>query len=564
MVTGSLLQLLLAGLLLAGCGAPNRSQVTDRVTEQPRAPRTLAMAIRVEPTSVAAKAIGTGGVTLGTTKRLVNADLTIKDAQGAVLPYLAEVLPQLNSETWRVLPEGRMETTYRLKPDLIWHDGHRLTASDFVFSWQVYATPELGTATSAPIGLLEEVVAPDDRTVFIRWRRPFADAGILGSNFPPLPRHLLEAPLQQGPVDAFINHPYWTREFVGLGPYRVERWEPGVSIEAIAFDRHVWGRPRIDRIRITFIGDPNTALANLLAGEVQLSADDSIRFQQGATLRREWGPAGGSVLLAPSLWRATSFQFRPELVNPPGLLDPRVRRALAHAVDKDGLMLALFEGEGITADLPIPPGVSYYAQVERSIEKTPYDARRTQQLMGEAGYRLGGDGTYTGSDGRMAFELKTNASSQNEIELSIMGAGWRQMGFDVREAVLPAAQAQDSEVRATFPGLYTFSSGFGESALAGQVTSAIPRAENRWAGGNRGAWSNPQFDRLADQFTTALDRAERDRLITQMAQIFHAELPIISLHFNAIPVAFTSALTGPRPYTADGTFSWNVHEWELR
>ena len=42
-----------------------------------------------------------------------------------------------------------------------------------------------------------------------------------------------------------------------------------------------------------FIGDPNTTVANLLAGEVHFSADDSIRFQQGLTLKREWAPTNG-------------------------------------------------------------------------------------------------------------------------------------------------------------------------------------------------------------------------------------------------------------------------------
>ena len=174
-----------------------------------------------------------------------------------------------------------------------------------------------------------------------------------------------------------MNHPYWTREFIGLGPYRLSQWEPGAFLEGTAFEAHTWGRPKIDRVKLTFIADPNTALANLLAGEVILSADDSIRYQEGATLRRQWGPTGGSVLISPSLWRQTSFQHRPELARPAEIRDPRVRKALAFAVDRESLNQALFDGEAILADSPIPPGNLYDADLAR-LERPAFDpvARR--------------------------------------------------------------------------------------------------------------------------------------------------------------------------------------------
>ncbi|HWP36163.1 MAG TPA: ABC transporter substrate-binding protein [Gemmatimonadales bacterium] len=60
--------------------------------------------------------------------------------------------------------------------------------------------------------------------------------------------------------------PFWTGEYVGLGPYRIERWEPGAFVEAVTFDQQALCRPKIDRMRLVFIADPSTALANLLSG----------------------------------------------------------------------------------------------------------------------------------------------------------------------------------------------------------------------------------------------------------------------------------------------------------
>src|SRR5207237_8901531 len=125
-----------------------------------------------------------------------------------------------------------METIYRLKPNLTWHDGAPLTPDDFIFSWRVYSTPELGSAGLQPFSIMQDIQAPDNQTVVIRWTRPYPSAGSLqsigsGNNgMPTLPRHILGATLESGAVDAMLNHAYWSTGYVGLGPYKLDRWEP--------------------------------------------------------------------------------------------------------------------------------------------------------------------------------------------------------------------------------------------------------------------------------------------------------------------------------------------------
>ena len=93
---------------------------------------------------------------------------------------------------------------------------------------------------------------------------------------------------------------------------------------------------------------------------------------------------------------------------------------------------------------------------------------------------------------------------------------------------------------------------------------AIPRAENRWAGGNRGGWSNPEFDRLIDTFTTTLARNDREQLMTQLVRVHTDDEPSISLFFRAQPWAYATALRGPKLVPPEANMSWNLHEWELR
>src|SRR5581483_2355419 len=176
---------------------------------------------------------------------LFNGTLDFVDEREQAQPYLAEALPKLNTDTWQVLPDGRMQTTYHLRPNLTWHDGTALSADDFVFAWGVYSTPEFGVSRTGALGMMEDVLAPDPRTVVIHWKQPYPDAYTFGdlsgtAGFQALPRHILDS--QFGGLDpvAFAGLPFWTAEYVGLGPYRVADWEPGTSIEGEAFDGYVF------------------------------------------------------------------------------------------------------------------------------------------------------------------------------------------------------------------------------------------------------------------------------------------------------------------------------------
>ena len=524
----------------------------------------MTAAVRVEPTTTASKSVRGGGVALFLTGRMFNAEIGLLNADGVAIPYLVEAFPQLNSDGWRILPDGRMETIYRLKSNLTWHDGTPLTTEDFAFSWRVYSWPELGV-TGAPINLMESVTARDPRTLVINWKQPFVEAGSLSDrgSFPPLPRHILEPSFTAGQAEPFASHLFWTTQYVGLGPFKMDRWEPGAFIEGSAYDAHVLGRPKVDRIKVLFMPDSNVVLASLLAREVTLSADTSLRAAQVPTVLKEWGPGGGSAVSHPNQYRAVIAQQRAEYAAPRSLLDNRVRKALNFAIDKDPINQAIYDGQSVSSDIWIPPTSATGRAIDAVIAKYPLDPRRSEQMMGEVGFRKGGDGMYANAEGRFSTEIKTNAASDNEGEMASLAAGWRQLGFDIRETVLPAALAQDNEARATYSGLYSFNSGLGESQAIGYTSSRIARAENRWQGGNRAGWSNPDYDRFVETFNTSLDRAERTRLLTDMARIYTEDLAAISLFFRTQPWVFNSTLTGPKLVPAETNMTWNIYEWEL-
>lgn len=547
-----------------GAGSEPRTQA---VAQAPS--RTLTLGVRYELGDLADKV--DSGITHAATKRLFNAALALTDGAGTTQPYLAESLPQLNSDSWRVFADGRMETTYRLKPNLSWHDGQPLTADDFVLAFRVYTTPGAGKFTPTPQDRIEDVLAPDQRTVVIRWRTLYPEAGaVRAEDLEPLPRHILAQPFAalEGDgtaLDAFANHPYWGREFVGPGPYRLERWEPGSHLEGSAFAGHALGRPGIDRVNVRFIPDENTMLTNLLAGHVDIAMDNSLRFEHAVVLKREWGPAAkGVVLLDPIQPRLTNIQLRPELVNPRALLDLRVRRALASTVDKEAINLGLFDGELPLADQFLPRSVPYFQEMDRAIVKYPHDPRQAEQWMNQAGYTRGRDGVYGDAAGeRFAFEHWVIAGSQNEKQSAIMADGWRRTGFEVKEYAIPAAQGTDGQVRASFPALSSVATGGGEMNLNFLASGQIPWPSNRWRGNNRGAWFNAEYDRLWESFQATLERSERNRQAIQMMKLATEDVAMLFLFHNANVTGHWATLRGPADGAPDRLVNWNIHEWEV-
>ncbi len=501
---------------------------------------------------------------------VLNATFDDVDEQGTPFPVLAEAIPQLGTDSWRVLPDGAMETTYRLKQGLVWHDGAPLDAADFVFAWQVYANPASGIADAPPVGEMAEIVAPDSLTVLIRWRRPYPDAATMFTRqqrgFSALPRHILDQPYSEGDFEAFSNHPFWTDQYVGLGPYRLERWARGQELDMVAFDRFALGRPKIDRLRVLIANDANAAVANLLSGNADIAIDYVLQYADGATLQERWAAGKeGTVLFNPTLIWIGQFQFRPEMRSTPLLADVRLRRAMVHGMDKHGLNDALMGGTGLVIDSYLHSKAAYHPAVEAAITKYPFDRRRAQQLLDEMGLGRGADGFYADPEGRpFTLEVVGLVAPAWESELAIILDGYRNVGLNAEGRLIPAALFGDGQARATFGAMHlTGTSGF-ERGFGNVLRSAvISRPENRWQGSNRGGWSNAEFDRLWDLYTTTLDPTTRIQQLVQMEKLFTEEVPAIPMYYQPTITAYLGGLKGPTlRISAEPEALLRIWEWE--
>jgi peptide/nickel transport system substrate-binding protein len=347
------------------------------------------------------------------------------------------------------------------------------------------------------------------------------------------------------------------------GAYRFDRWEPGAFIEGTAFDRHVLGRPKIERVKVQFLPDENAVLAAFLAGQVHITAAPTLRQEHGRVLVRDWQ---GTVAFIPVQPQFFYIQMRPEYVKPPALGDVRVRKALAHAIDKQSLDETFFDGSGaVTYSMISPRAVPYYAEIERAVVRYPYDPQRTQQLLNEAGLTRGTDGMYVGPDGqRLVLDAWSNTALDFQRSLAAFADGWSRLGIASQQSFLTAPELRDNELRAKLPMHFTSAAVGNEAFAAGFTSSLAPSAANRWQGGNRGGYANPDYDRLVSAYNATLERRERIQQIVQMERMVSGDLPIIMIWHNFQVVAYAASVIGPDTRSVRDLVPWNVHEWEMR
>src|SRR5438093_3604850 len=391
--------------LLSACAPTTGPQSSDRAAPAPRQ-ATKSVTVGVSTDVPAMSIMGTSGIGGGWpalnelhSQGMVTADRDVRRP----VPRLATEVPSFDNGSMELLADGRMRTVYRLRSDVTWHDGAPFTASDMAFSFEINSDRNLPFLSREAIQQMESVEAPDDYTVSILWKAPYYQADSLGLRaLWPHPRHILEDPYRTLDRQAFMNLPYWTNEYVHLGPFRLTEFRPGEFLTFSAYDGFFLGRPKLDRVVVRIVNDKNTLYASTLAGAVDMLMDISLNPDQGFKLKEEWESSGrGLVPIGTGATRFLSPQFDPQVQQQPAILDPRIRQALAYALDRVAITEVVQAGHGeLVANSLLPPGDRNYDAVRDSFVRYVHDPARARMMLTEAGWTPGPDGVLVGPDGR--------------------------------------------------------------------------------------------------------------------------------------------------------------------
>jgi peptide/nickel transport system substrate-binding protein len=567
-----LLSLLAVTVVLVSCAGPTAAPdtVTSGKSAEPATDsghtKRVSAVLRGNPftLSEAINAAGSGSVPgVGELQELIHAGLGVEDDQRQLRPRLAEELPTVENGRWKVFPDGTMETTWVLRPDILWHDGTPLTSDDFAFTVKVAQDRQVSLSGGAAFRLIDSVETPDPRTFTVRWSKPYIRADALftntgGSRVLPMPRHLLESAYASDPAN-LTQLPYWTAEWVGLGPFKLREYREGSHLVIEASDRYFLGRPPVDEIEVKFMPDPSTIAANLLAGTAELTLGGRFSLEWGVAVRDQWREGRMETPVGTS-WVA----LYPQLLNPtPAVLgEVPFRQALLHAINRQEMSDTIQAGLSPVGHSLIGPHDPEHQAIQGSIVRYEYDPRRVAQLIEGLGYQKGADGMFRDTAGQtLNLEMRTRQGDDLQEKTLFGVAGyWERVGIEVEEVIFPPQRAPDREYRSTRPAFEVVRQPGGTDAIPRYHGAETPLPENNFRGANRIRYRNAQFDTLIDRFVTTIPQAERNHLLGQIIQHMTANVTVQGIYWALDPTMIGNRLTnvsGRNP-------TWNAHAWQVR
>jgi len=402
--------------------------------------------------------------------------LTWKDEDG-VIPWLAD--------EWEASDDGT-EWTFTLHSDVAWHDGEPLTAEDVAFTFDYFKQHQEAFKWSWPMDKVEGAEAMDERTVVLTLTEPIAGAHeVLIGSLPIIPRHIWES----------VDDPAkFTAEeaVIGSGLFRLVEYnkEEARYVYEANVD-YFKGSPAVDML--TFIKVENEALA-LETGTTDYASfwGKEIEAVQAFEDNENYGIIGG-----PSFW-VLQMIFNTQKAP---FDDVELRRAVAHAVDREEIVEQVTHGGAIVASLGIiSPFTDWH---NPNLPVYEYDPANAKAMLEDLGVT------------DLSLMLITTGSFAREAEL--IQADLAEIGIEVE------VQTGD---RSTIDGLLR--EGNFDLAINGHGGIANP-AILRTPTWPAESYSNDEYDRLYQQQASTVDEEARRELVWQLQEIIAEDLPVLTL-----------------------------------
>ena len=318
-------------------------------------------------------------------------------------PGTTEPVPGL-AESWEPNEDGTV-WTFQIRDGVTFHDGDALTAEavcanfdrwyNFTgplqnpsasYYWQVVfggfaeTDPESGAPEES---LYQSCEATDELTAVITLTKPsatFIPALAQQAFSIASPAALEEFEADAGTVDADgVFQPagtFGTEHPIGTGPFQFESWTRGEALTLTRYDDY-WGEPAIlDELIIQPIPDNAARLQALQTGEIQ--GYDLVEPQDIETIEAD---DNLQVLNRP----AFNVAYVGINQSKPPMDDIEVRKAIAHGLDRQGVVDSFYAGRGVVAKEFMPPEVTGYAD---DVTEYEYNPEMAQQILQDAGYEL--------------------------------------------------------------------------------------------------------------------------------------------------------------------------------
>ena len=427
-----------------------------------------------------------------------------------------ETVPRLAS-SWEFSEQGRV-LDFHLRRGVRWHDGSPFSSRDVLYTYNRTTDPASG-ARADQFQDVQEVSAPDDFTVRVRFREPTVLALDMWK-VPLLPEHLARTG-GDGAGNA-PPHP------IGTGPFRFVRSERGREIVLEANPDYFLGRPYLDGIVFRVIPAPATQFQALLTGETDWSSIPPSEWAKESSrpaLRKRF-----QIFEYPALFlHYIGWNERSPLFS-----DARVRQAMTLALDREGFVQKVLKGAGVAAAGTFHPG---HFGFDPGRKPLPYDPEQAARLLDEAGWKPvppGGIRRLGGREFRFTLLIFQGDPMQQQIA-SLLADSLGRIGVEMDIKVLDFPALLERLHRRDF-----------EAALSGWALASNPDPTAMLHSGsvlgpsNYVGYSNPEMDRLLLDGRHETDPARRSQIYHQVQALQARDQPYTFLFFPVMRVALDS------------------------
>ncbi|ORT54379.1 ABC transporter substrate-binding protein [Streptomyces sp. CB03238] len=487
--------------------------------------------------------------------RLTYEYLTNYDAKDArTIPGLATA--------WKPSPD-KLTWTYTIRSDSTWSDGKQATAEDAAWTFTKMMTDEnAATANGSFTANFEKVTAPDPRTLVIKLKKPQATMTAL--DVPIVPKHIWE---KVGDFSKFNNDKQFP--IVGNGPFVITDYQVDQYVK-LKPNKTFWrGAPKFDELVLRYYKDGDAAVAALRKGEVSfvpnLTPAQAASLKSAENIKVNDAPGRRFFALATNPG-ARSKDGKKFGSGHPALLDPAVRKALFHAVDRRTIVDKVFQGHAVEGEGYIPPRFGTYFWKPEGAQRIDYDPIKAEQTLQQAGYKKNSSGKRVGKDGRpLDFRILCHATDPNDKAVGkYLQEWWGKLGIGLKVECLD--NVSDPWLKGDYDLAFD---GWSvnpdpDFVLSIHTCAALP-ATTKDTGATDNFICDKKYDELYAKQSVEYDPAKRADLVKQLqSRLYDTGYMNVMAYPNAVEAYRTDHIAsittmpadGGNIYGQDGYWSW--------
>lgn len=422
-----------------------------------------------------------------------------------------KMVPQL-ALSWDQSADG-MTVTFKLRPNVKWHDGKPFTSADVQYSF-MNILKKVHSRGKATFLYLEAVDTPDPMTAVFRFSKPspYAMRALAGLESPIMPKHIYEG---SDPLKNPANV-----KPIGTGPFKFKEWQRGNYI-MLERNPDYWdaGKPYLDALIFRIIPDGSARAVALESGAVQYGSQYIVPLNDVARL----GKLPHLNVTTAGFEYNTSVNYMEFNLRRDNLKDVRVRRAIAHAINPDFLVKNVWFGFAEKATSPFTNKQKDFHT--DNVPQYPYDLKKAEQLLEEAGFKKGPDGT------RMKLTIDYSPSGEMFRQTAeVLRQGLQRIGIaaEVRNQDSPTYLRRVWTDNDFDINLYS-ASNIADPVIGVQRFYWSKSIQKGVTYSNGAGYNDPEMDKLLETAQVENDPAKRRALYEQVQRKIMTDLPNMGL-----------------------------------